>query len=192
MFTLHRYSLLLVCVATIGCSTESGEQVAPGSRTQSVEAAKAFNRGQALHEADKAAAVKEYSKAIEHDPNFAAAIYSRALANAGLAHDEDVLADLARLKAMNAKEAETLEQLLKFTPVVYSNQGQQALSEGKYEFAIDRFTASLLYAKDDPGLLDLRADAHEKLGNQDQAQADRAAATDARNRGVESIFAQDE
>ena len=184
--------LTLLPIVVAGCFSEPEKQVAPGSPTQSVEAAEAFNRGQALQKSDKEGAVAEYSKAIEHDPNFAAAIFNRALANAGLAKDKEVLADLERLKEMNAEEADKLEMLLGFTPVVYSNQGQQALAEGKYEFAIDRFTASLLYAKDDPGLLELRADAHEKLGDQQQADADRAAAKDARDRGVESIFAEDE
>jgi tetratricopeptide (TPR) repeat protein len=84
----------------------------PGSPTQSVEAALAFNEGNKLRGIEKENAIAHYTDAIEADPKFEIAYYNRALTLAELGKIKDADSDLEKLRTMNSDRVETLEALI--------------------------------------------------------------------------------
>jgi len=110
--------LLLMCIAVTwqltGCgkSDKVSMYMPPGSPTESVDAALAYNEANKLRESEKAKAIELYTKAIEADPNFESAYFNRALTLAEIGEIEKAEADLESLKGLKSDKAETLEPLI--------------------------------------------------------------------------------
>jgi lipoprotein NlpI len=199
LISMARLKYFCFAAALVGCfSRDSGEVAAVsksmplGSPTASVPAAEAYNRGVRFREADKDRAVDAFSEAIELDPTFEAAIYNRALTYAELHRDQEAINDLAALKRLKSTQASTLEALLEAMPALYCHQGHKAIEKSDFVVAVEKFTAALLYAPDDPVILEWRAFAHESGGDEALANHDVNEAKAARARGIASIVVEDD
>jgi tetratricopeptide (TPR) repeat protein len=189
---MHRFTLLLLFLFLTGCSAKPSDtgqikisRVVPGDAVHALEA---YNRGVALRKKQKEKAIREFSTALQFDSTLDIAIYNRALTHMELLHDTEALSDLSRRKKLHSEYAERLENLMGVMPALHCDQGQRALAAKDFSKAIDKFTAALLYAPDDPKILELRASAYRQKGDAAKAKADQDKAAAARKRGVESII----
>jgi hypothetical protein len=108
------WAVVAALFCAYGCSDGEGEKktMPPGSPTQSVEAAEAYNQGTRLRQTDKPGAIAAYTRAIQADPKFEIAYYNRALTLAEEFRIAEARADLDILKAMKSAHAPTLEKLI--------------------------------------------------------------------------------
>ena len=107
-----------------------------------------YIRGGSKYKAkDFEAAVAEFDKALEYDPNFAKAFYYKmAIAKN---NDEDVLvkenADKGLTAAEVSNDKKTAEKISNSATAYYLNKGIDAKKAGKYQSAADNFNQAIVY-----------------------------------------------
>jgi tetratricopeptide (TPR) repeat protein len=124
----------VLVLITVGCSTTQTVPVTqPVERSTNETALAWFERGSAyLQAGDYEDAVKDFTNAIDNDPNFADAYYSRGRALGRIGKHEQAIADFTKTIALNPGNAN-----------VFADRGVAYGSLGQHESAIKDFTQAI-------------------------------------------------